>query len=104
MGEKRVLSDRYELGDWCDDVGWTDHWDPDIIRYTGSRPGPDVVSGTPLPAGERLDFGFNFGAVHRAVSTSSMPTATSGRWVRDIDLGTFNALGHRSDGLSVTVN
>ena len=78
IGEKRVFINRYEIGDWHDDIGWTDGWDPDIVRYTGYLPGPDIVEGQlrrhgttsvatsarPTPPG----------------STSSLPTATSRRW------------------------
>ena len=35
ISEKRLLVSRYFLGDWHDDIGWTDGWDPDIIRFTG---------------------------------------------------------------------
>lgn len=104
VGEKRVLNDRYEIGDWSDDVGWTDGWDPDIIRYTGSRPGPDVITGTPLPTGEKLDFGFNFGATHPSGFNVVYADGHVGTLQYEIDLGTFNTLGHRSDGLSVTIN
>ncbi len=104
IGEKRVLSDRYEIGDWCDDVGWTDGWDPDIIRYTGSRPGPDVLTGTPRPTGEKLDFGFNFGAVHPSGFNVVFADGHIATLQYEIDLGTFNAMGHRADGLNLNVN
>jgi len=104
IGEKRVMSNLYESGDWCDDVGWTDGWDPDIIRYTGSQPGPDVPTGTPRPPKEKLDFGYNFGAIHPSGFNVVYADGHVGTLQYDIDLATFNALGHRSDGLSLTVN
>ena len=98
IGEKRVMSDLYESGDWCDDVGWTDGWDPDIIRYTGSQPGPDVPVGTPRPTTEKLDFGFNFGAVHPSGFNVVYADGHVATIQYDINLATFNYLGHRSDG------
>ncbi len=35
IGEKRLHTDLYEVGDTHDDIGWTDGWDPDIMRFTG---------------------------------------------------------------------
>jgi prepilin-type N-terminal cleavage/methylation domain-containing protein/prepilin-type processing-associated H-X9-DG protein len=104
LGEKRVPTDLYDSGNWADDVGWTDGWDPDIIRYTGSQPGPDVPSNTPRPPKEKLDLGFNFGAVHPSGFNVVYADGHVGTLQYEIDLGTFNALGHRSDGLSVNVN
>jgi prepilin-type processing-associated H-X9-DG protein len=104
IGEKRVLTDLYDLGDWSDDVGWTDGWDPDIIRYTGSRPGPDVDSRTPAVKGEQLSFGYNFGAVHPSGFNVVYADGHVATLQYDIDLGTFNALGHREDGLNLTIN
>ena len=99
IGEKRIFINRYELGDWHDDVGWTDGWDPDIVRYTGYLPGPDVVEGAPVGQGE---LGFRFGSAH---TTGINAVFADGHVVLlsyDIDLVTFNALGDRRDGLTVT--
>ena len=35
LGEKQLDPAKYYTGDWHDDCGWGDGWDPDVIRYTG---------------------------------------------------------------------
>jgi prepilin-type N-terminal cleavage/methylation domain-containing protein len=103
IGEKRVFINRYELGDWHDDIGWTDGWDPDIVRYTGYNPGPDVVEPTPIPA-NLSNLGYHFGAAH---PTGFFVVFADGHVQNinyEIELVTFNAIGHRSDGLTVTLN
>ena len=34
VGEKRLNPKKYESGSWHDDRGWSDGWDPDIMRST----------------------------------------------------------------------
>ena len=34
IGEKRVRPSKYLIGEWHDDRGWSDGWDPDIMRST----------------------------------------------------------------------
>ncbi len=72
IGEKRLWMHRYEVGDWHDDIGWTDGWDPDIIRYTGYPPGPDAGPERDLRGDLRLSLrcgphvGLQFGVRGRA--------------------------------------
>ena len=40
-GEKWLHAQRYETGDWHDDRGWTDGYDPDIVRSTALPPRQD---------------------------------------------------------------
>jgi hypothetical protein len=40
-GEKWIRTVGYETGDWYDDRGWTDGYDPDIVRSTALPPRPD---------------------------------------------------------------
>ena len=103
IGEKRVYSDLYEIGHSSDDVGWTDGWDPDIVRYTGSRPGPDVPLDTPF-APEKLEQKYHFGAAHPGGFNVVYADGHVATLQYEIDLRTFNSLGHRSDGQSLTVN
>jgi len=100
VGEKRLFIDRYELGDWHDDIGWTDGWDPDIMRYTGYAPGPDI----PSPTGRQREpagFGYHFGASHAAGFNASFADGHVTLLNYDIELEVFNALGNRQDGLVV---
>jgi prepilin-type N-terminal cleavage/methylation domain-containing protein/prepilin-type processing-associated H-X9-DG protein len=46
--EKRLDTHNYSSGDWHDDSGWADGWDPDVIRCTAYGVQPDawgVVNG-----------------------------------------------------------
>jgi prepilin-type N-terminal cleavage/methylation domain-containing protein/prepilin-type processing-associated H-X9-DG protein len=98
VGEKRVYTNLYEVGDWHDDIGWTDGWDPDIMRYTGYPPGPDIAQGVPGNPGG--DLGYYFGAAHSSAFNAVFADGHVEPITYGIDLATFNALGHRSDGLS----
>jgi hypothetical protein len=42
LAEKRLNPHEYVTGAWHDDRGWTDGWDPDIIRSTAMRVGQDT--------------------------------------------------------------
>lgn len=100
VGEKRVFSNRYQIGDWHDDIGWTDGWDPDIIRYTGYQPGRDVIQGGTGDPGSVI--GYYFGSAHG----NALHTVFADGHVAKIDYGielpVFNSMGHRSDGLAVS--
>ncbi|MDA0659309.1 MAG: DUF1559 domain-containing protein [Planctomycetota bacterium] len=93
VGEKRLKINRYMLGDWHDDIGWTDGWDPDIIRYTASQPGVDNDDGR--------DVGYDFGAAHVAGFNSVYADGHVGLINYNIDLLVLNALGDRRDGLVI---
>jgi len=98
IGEKRLYTNRYEIGDWHDDIGWTDGWDPDIMRYTGYPPGPDLEQ----PKGrEPAGFGYHFGASHPGIFNAVFADAHVTSIDYDIELVVFNALGDREDGLVV---
>jgi len=54
-------SRNYITGDWHDDSGWTDGWDPDTVRYTADTPRQD----TPVtPPGLSNDPGYMAGSAH----------------------------------------
>jgi hypothetical protein len=42
ISEKQLNPQQYDSGDWHDDQGWIDGWDPDVVRYTGFQPNPDT--------------------------------------------------------------
>lgn len=91
IGEKWLNVDNYYNGDWHDDRGWTDGWDPDIVRYTGIPPVPDARQsgygwegyqfGGAHPTG--VNFAFGDGSVHQI------------RWTINLDV--FNRLADRRD-------
>jgi prepilin-type N-terminal cleavage/methylation domain-containing protein len=55
--EKRLDPGRYVSGDWHDDSGWCDGWDPDVIRATAWGAQPDKVGAVN---------GFEVGSAHPA--------------------------------------
>jgi prepilin-type N-terminal cleavage/methylation domain-containing protein len=101
VGEKRVYTNRYEVGDWHDDIGWTDGWDPDIMRYTGISPDVDINSSAPGNPGGAI--GYHFGSAHTTAIHGVFADGRVTSITYEIDPITFNALGNRKDGLTVTV-
>lgn len=93
IGEKQLHPKRYESGDWHDDAGWADGWDPDVVRYTGFQPNAD----------ERYDNqggweGYRFGSAH-SIGMNILLGDGSVRFMSfNIDLTIFNRLGTRDDG------
>jgi prepilin-type N-terminal cleavage/methylation domain-containing protein/prepilin-type processing-associated H-X9-DG protein len=100
IGEKRIFINRYEIGDWHDDIGWTDGWDPDIMRYTGYPPGPDPQPGDQFTG----TFGYHFGSAHSGFFNAVFADGHVTQIAYDIDLVTFNAMGDRRDGLVITID
>jgi hypothetical protein len=91
-GEKWLRSDVYDTGEWYDDRGWTDGYDPDIVRSTALPPRPDdpvdiPADNDPYAMGSAHPGGFNAcfgdGAVHFI------------SW--DVDRITYNLWGNRRD-------
>ena len=91
LGEKQLDPAKYYTGDWHDDCGWGDGWDPDVIRYTGYVP----LSDRSYASGSK---GFNFGGAH----AGGMNILLADGAVRFIDFAidptTFNRLGDKADG------
>ena len=90
-GEKWIATSVYETGAWYDDRGWTDGYDPDVVRSTALPPRPDDHvddSNDPFAMGGAHPGGFNacFGdaAVHFVA------------W--DVDPILYNRWGNRRDG------
>ncbi len=101
IGEKRIFIDQYQLGAWHDDIGWTDGWDPDIIRYTGHQPGPDLMSPTGRRQKEPRGFGFHFGSPHPGSFNAVFADGHVTQIQYDIELVVFNKIGNREDGLVI---
>ena len=92
IAEKWVKSTAYSTGDWCDDRGWSDGWDPDVVRSSAFAPIPDRDH-----SGSR----YNLGSAH----TGGIQAVFADGSVRPIRFGVdrtlFHNLGHRSDGATV---
>ena len=75
IGEKRLDVNNYRVGDWHDDRGWTDGWDPDVVRFTGTKPAADKKGGV------------YFTASGSGSRSASSPSATTGRTRRSSTTG-----------------
>lgn len=100
VGEKRCTVDRYTSGDWHDDRGWSDGWDPDAVRSTNFPLGPDLQNRDTVPGGIRK-YGFNFGAAHKEGMHAVFGDGAVHRIAYDVDPEIFNNMGDRRDGQSV---
>ena len=94
IAEKRLDLDRYYSGDWHDDRGWTDGWDPDVIRSTTApfaKDGSGDVSG------------YEFGSAH-PVGFNCLYGDGAVKFTPYIaDRVNFNRLGDRQDGTTTNV-
>jgi type II secretory pathway pseudopilin PulG len=97
IGEKRLQPQFYNLGDWHDDRGWSDGWDPDTLRSSRCQPAPDVdLIPAAMPDEEALPY--SFGGAHASLFNAGFADASVKSIRFDIDVEVLNQLGHRSDG------
>jgi prepilin-type N-terminal cleavage/methylation domain-containing protein len=95
ISEKMLVTRNYLSGDWHDDCGWTDGWDPDTMRYTALRPYVDQLTS---PAPDGWDVGYHFGSAHPAGVNSLLGDGSVRIISYTIDGTVFNNLGRRDDG------
>lgn len=101
IGEKRLVPSKYETGAWYDDRGWTDGWDPDIMRSTMFPLKVDSdetdLSGKLLDQpGDELPYAF--GSAHSGGINCSFADGSVHTINYDVDREVFNLLGNMSDG------
>jgi len=94
IGEKFVVPKLYDKGDWCDDRGWTDGWDPDVMRFTAFAPVRDKNDSIGLI----WDHGYYFGAAHPAGINMAYGDGSVHFVSYNVDRNVFNRLGDRRDG------
>jgi prepilin-type N-terminal cleavage/methylation domain-containing protein len=95
VSEKRLDINNYRVGDWHDDRGWTDGWDPDVIRFTGTKPLADKKGGIS---------GYEFGSAHPTGINATLCDGSIRFIAYNVDQILFNNLGHRDDGNSITLD
>jgi prepilin-type processing-associated H-X9-DG protein len=101
IGEKYIRSDLYEGGCSSDDAGWSDGWDPDVMRSTGIPPLQDSSSDkltdmtSPPPMGTAW-WEFHFGSAHPGGFNVVFADGSVHTVNYDIDLNVFNAIGTRN--------
>ena len=88
VSEKRLHPDRYATGDWCDDQGFTDGWDNDIIAITSRPFGRD----------ERKEMDYEFGSAHPSGANTVFGDGSVRHLRYGLAPGTLDALGDRRDG------
>ena len=98
LAEKRLRPSEYQNGDWYDDAGWQDGFDPDQVRYTAFPPGPDSDSDVPWY------FGYQVGSAHRGGFNACMGDGAVRFVYYQINVTTFNWLGHFRDGQYIDPN
>jgi prepilin-type N-terminal cleavage/methylation domain-containing protein/prepilin-type processing-associated H-X9-DG protein len=105
IGEKFLRPQDYGgTRQWHDDCGWASGWDMDNMRSTVNNP-----TYTPNPAQDRNNVNdWNCGMAMGSAHPSGINACFGDGSVRSIKYGidaiTFNALGHRSDGLVITLD
>jgi prepilin-type N-terminal cleavage/methylation domain-containing protein/prepilin-type processing-associated H-X9-DG protein len=101
IGEKYIRQDLYAGGTSSDDAGWTDGWDPDVIRSTGIPPLSDssfdalTDAQAPPPQGTAW-WEFHFGSAHTGGINAVFADGSVRSVNYDVDLNVFNALGTRN--------
>ena len=93
FGEKRLETLNYSIGDWHDDRGWTDGWDPDVLRVTTISPIRDAPSGVT---------GYEFGGPHPVSMNGAFADGSVHAIAYTIDKAVFNSLGDRRDGKNLS--
>jgi len=100
VSEKRLHPERYLDGDWHDDRGWSDGWDPDTMRSTMF---PLRKDGNDPELDDRW-YGYCFGSAHPGGVNAVFADGSVHTFNYDIDYVLFNRLGHRADGEVVNVD
>jgi prepilin-type N-terminal cleavage/methylation domain-containing protein/prepilin-type processing-associated H-X9-DG protein len=113
VSEKLVRSDAYEGGNASDDRGWSDGWDPDVVRFTGFPPLSDGDTGICHNPDNNIrryceptsgtDVLF-FGSAHPGGVNAVFADASVQFFSFDIDRFLFNALATRDGGETADIS
>ena len=93
FSEKQIAPANYFNGDWHDDCGWADGWDPDTVRYAAFAPNPDTRYGN--QGGWE---GYRVGSNHGSGFQVAFADGSARMLSYSIDRRTFNWLADRRDG------
>lgn len=103
IGEKWLNTKHYATGDWHDDRGWTDGWDPDTIRSTGYPPRADAPDPPRSQAGYDDTKAYSFGGAHTGGFNCVFGDGAVHFINFSVDQQIFNFLGDRRDGNPVDI-
>jgi hypothetical protein len=104
ISEKRLHPSNYLTGDWHDDRGWSDGWDPDTVRSTMFPVRQDVDNDASLPGDTLRRYGYCFGSAHSTGVNAVFADASVHGIAYDVDQTTFNRLGRREDGETIDLS
>ena len=97
-GEKWIRTSVYETGAWYDDRGWTDGYDPDVVRSTALPPKADHdlrdASGNPIDGQDP----FAMGGAHPSGFNACFGDSAVHFIAWDVDPIVYNRWGNRRDG------
>jgi prepilin-type processing-associated H-X9-DG protein len=96
--EKRLQPSKYNVGDWHDNVGWLDGWDPPTVRYGGFPPARDA------DVDDDWHFALQVGSPHFGGFNVLFCDGSVRMVSYDIDPVCFNALSDRRDGIIVPLD
>jgi prepilin-type processing-associated H-X9-DG protein len=103
VGEKYIRSDLYETGSPSDDTGWSDGWDPDVMRCSSvpplqdSQTNPSFTGNMGGPHGEYGHWEvFVLGSPHSGGYNSVFADGSVHTISYDIDVYIHNSLGTRN--------
>ncbi|MGQ9575460.1 MAG: DUF1559 family PulG-like putative transporter [Thermoguttaceae bacterium] len=92
LAEKCLNKNNYNRGDWYDDRGWSDGWDPDTVRVTCFRPSVDT---------DQIDPAGRVGAAHPTGFNCVMGDGSGHFLSYEIDRHVFDCLAHRREGATI---
>jgi prepilin-type N-terminal cleavage/methylation domain-containing protein len=92
IGEKRIRPSLTDIGEWHDDYGWADGWDPDTLRSTIC---PVIADGDEPESYKGL--AYQFGSSHPSGMNTGFADASVRHLSYEIDRELFNQLGNRAD-------
>lgn len=104
LSEKWVNPDDYEGGAWYDNFGWTDGWDPDIVRFAAFKPLPDgaaecvPTNDCSTPAAVADLSAYRFGSAHSSGINAAFGDGSVRFISYTVDPNLFNFLADRRDG------
>jgi prepilin-type processing-associated H-X9-DG protein len=96
IGEKRLRPSKYLIGEWHDDKGWADGWDPDTMRSTMFPfAQDDELPDTSEDGSHVLPYGF--GSAHSGVMNAAFADGSVHSLSYDINNENLNRLGNFTD-------
>jgi prepilin-type N-terminal cleavage/methylation domain-containing protein/prepilin-type processing-associated H-X9-DG protein len=101
FGEKCLQPMNYEQGDWCDDRGWSEGWDPDAVRGSNFPFLHDANNSTLQPdplTGWTIDVCYGLGSPHPGGGNFCLGDGSVRMLSFTIDRGVLDCLGNRCDG------